>query len=89
MTKPWGLSGNVRILPEGVLKKIEERYYDTEEGVVLFREGYYSPRPASSAELDVRKLALALDKAADILRRQGWPTCAAEAERTLEEVAGG
>ncbi len=36
---------------------------------------------------DMVKLARALDEAAGVLRRHGWPMCAFEAERTLEEVA--
>ncbi len=86
------------------LKRIEERYTDTEQGVTLFVEGHYSPRPASGAELDVRKLARALAEAERqlrILAKRLLPVVTAtneeirqviahadDAQRTLEEVAG-
>ena len=74
-------------MTEQALKRIEEKYVETEEGITLFREGYYSPRPATQAELDMRKLARALALAGSDLSLAGFEGSARQAERTLKEVS--
>ena len=66
--------------PSEALKRIEEKHSTGTCRMTVHKEG----QPC-----DVVKLARALDEAAGVLRRHGWPMCAFAAERTLEEVAGG
>ena len=71
------------------LKRIEGRYINTEQGVTLFQDDpHYSPRPASTAELNVRKLAQALERArATFASCHGYEGAERDCERTLAEVA--
>lgn len=64
------------------LKRIEEKHqpYGEHPGCPEYQQ--------LGDPCDVVKLARALDEAADMLRRHGWPICAFALKRTLEEVAG-
>ncbi len=79
--KPWGLSGNVRILPVSDLKKIEEEH----GGEGGHGDGCFDGNGVPHDPCDVVKLARALDEAIGML--EGLPETE-EWKRTLKEVAG-
>ncbi len=49
------------------LKKLLSGTYETEEGVMLVREGYYAPRPATELETEMARRLRKLDE-----RHQRW-----------------